>query len=148
MPKAPRGKRLELEEWLARTHPARIGEEEWEDIRKHLGPVSTGYLRRLVRETGVEMAPAVEGVRQEDFDALERTLLALLGEYERGGPPRKAAVRKLVIEAKDHAHFASRKPEKRDEKEEMKLWMLTWLENPPLFPQWVRLRRQTAKGAQ
>ena len=21
------------------------------------------------------------------------------------------------------------------------LWMLTWLENPPLFPQWVRLRR-------
>jgi hypothetical protein len=24
----------------------------------------------------------------------------------------------------------------------MALWMLTWLENPPLFPQWVRLRRQ------
>jgi hypothetical protein len=46
-----------------------------------------------------------------------------------------------VIAAKDHARFASRKEEKRPEKEEMILWMLTWLENPPVFPEWVRLRR-------
>jgi len=142
-PKPSRGKRSKLEQWLAEHRPARIGEPEWEEIRTHLAPVSTGYLRRLLRETGVELTPAVEGVRQEDFEALERTLLALVEEYERGAPPRKAALRRLVIEAKDHARWAARKPEKRDEKEEMKLWMLTWLENPPLFPQWVRLRRLT-----
>jgi hypothetical protein len=27
----------------------------------------------------------------------------------------------------------------------MALWILTWLENPPLFPQWVRLRREARK---
>jgi hypothetical protein len=51
-----------------------------------------------------------------------------------------------VIEAKEHARWAARNPDKRTEKLEMALWMLTWLENPPLFPQWVRLRRQTLKG--
>lgn len=140
-PKPLRGKRARLQEWLAQHRPALIGEAEWEEIRTQMGPVSSGYLRRLLRETGVELAPAVEGVRQEDFDALERTLLALVGEYERGSPSRKAALRRLVIEAKDHARWAARKAEKREEKEEMRLWMLTWLENPPVFPQWVRLRR-------
>jgi hypothetical protein len=47
-----------------------------------------------------------------------------------------------VITAKDHARWAAKKAEtKRPEKEEMMLWMLTWLENPPLFPEWIRLRR-------
>jgi len=146
-PKPSRGKRIELERWLTQRRPAYIGEAELEQVRTLLAPVSTGYLRRLLRSTGVELAPMVEGVRQEDFDALERTLLALEDEYERADPRRKAALRRLVIEAKDHARFAARKPEKREEKEEMKLWMLTWLENPPLFPQWVQLRR-AAKGAQ
>jgi len=146
-PKPSRGKRIELERWLTQLRPAYIGEAELEEVRTLLAPVSTGYLRRLLRSTGVELAPMVEGVRQEDFDALERTLLALEDEYERADPRRKAALRRLVIEAKDHARFAARKPEKREEKEEMKLWMLTWLENPPVFSQWVQLRR-AAKGAQ
>ena len=50
-----------------------------------------------------------------------------------------------MIEAKDHARWAARNPEKRAEKQEMALWMLTWLENPPLFPQWVKLRREAQK---
>ncbi len=40
-----------------------------------------------------------------------------------------------------HARFASRKEAIRTEKEEMALWLLTWLENPPVFTEWVRLRR-------
>ena len=79
-PKPSRGKRAKLEDWLARTRPARIGEAEWAEIRVFLAPVSTGYLRRLLREAGVPLAPVVEGVRQEDFGALERTLLALVDE--------------------------------------------------------------------
>jgi hypothetical protein len=48
-----------------------------------------------------------------------------------------------VITAKDHARLAMRKTneEKRALKEEMILWMLTWLENPGVFPIWVALRK-------
>jgi hypothetical protein len=90
----------------------------------------------------VQLSPLVEGVRQESFDALESSLLKLLDEYESGDVAMRTTIRRLVIESKDHARWAARKPEKRGEKQEMALWMLTWLENPPLFPQWVKLRRQ------
>jgi hypothetical protein len=35
---------------------------------------------------------------------------------------------------------------KEAQKEEMVLWLVTWLENPPLFPDWVRLRRFQFRG--
>lgn len=137
-----RGKRADLARWLEREHPARVGEAEWAVLRAELGKISTAYLRRLLRESGVPLAPLVEGVRQETFDALESSLLRLLEEYERSDPARRQSIRRVVIEAKDHARWAARKPERRTEKEEMALWMLTWLENPPLFPDWVRIRRK------
>jgi hypothetical protein len=74
-------------------------------------------------------------------------LLKLLDEYEHGDAARRTSVRRLMIAAKDHARWAARKPEKRAEKEEMALWLLTWLENPPLFRQWIRLRRQALQRA-
>jgi hypothetical protein len=125
--------------------PERIGEAEWEELLRMMAPVSESYLRRLLRDlsrdSGVPLAPLIEGVRQESFDALEASLLKLLDEYEQGDAARRSRVRKIVIEAKDHARLASRKPELRADKEEMILWMLTWLENPTVFPGWVRLRR-------
>lgn len=138
----PRGKRADLLRWLERMRPARIGQKEWAMLHVELAPISGSYLRRLLRESGVPLAPLVEGVRQESFEALESSLLNLLEEYEQGDIASRTTVRRLVIEAKDHARWAARIPAKRAEKEEMALWMLTWLENPPLFPQWVRLRRQ------
>ena len=140
-------KKRELAEWIERTRPARIGEAEWEKLLALLAPVSESYLRRLLRDSGVALAPMVEGVRQESFDSLESSLIDLLKEYEVGTAERRAQIRKLVILAKDHARLAARSDEKRSEKEEMALWMLTWLENPPLFPQWVRLRRRAAGGS-
>ncbi len=83
----------------------------------------------------------VEGVRQATFDDLAASLLKLLEEYVPGDAPRRMAVRRLVITAKDHARLAARNPAKRAEKEEMILWLATWLENPPLFAEWVRIRR-------
>ncbi len=124
--------------------PARIGEAEWEELRLELAPVSEANLRKLLRESAVPLAPLVEGVRQETFDALEHSLDRMLAEYENGDAARRVLVRKAVITAKDHARFAARNPEKRAEKEEMILWMRTWLENPPVFGEWVRLRRQRA----
>ena len=137
-----RGKRAELLQWLERERPARIDEAQWAILRGELGNISTAYLRRLLRESGVPLGPLVEGVRQNIFEALESSLLSLLEEYERSDPARRQSIRRVVIEAKEHARWAARKPERRVEKEEMALWMLTWLENPPLFPQWVQIRRK------
>jgi hypothetical protein len=143
-PKRP-GKRAELAGWLlTRPEPAQgrlIGEAEFAELRRALAPVSESYLRKLLRESGVPLSPMVEGVRQGNFEELEASLLAMLDQYEMAGVERRRDVRRLVIAAKDHARWASRRPEKRVGKEEMILWMLTWLENPPLFPDWVKLRR-------
>jgi len=142
-----RGKRTELARWLEEQRPARIGETEFEALGRALAPVSESYLRKLVRESGVPLDAMVEGVRQGSFDELEASLLRFQDEYERGDPARRAAVRRVVITSKEHARLAARNPEKRTEKEEMILWMLTWLENPPLFADWVRLRRGVGKIA-
>ena len=139
-----KGKAAELAAWLEEKRPARIGEDEFASLRDALAPISESYLRTLVRKCGAPLAPLVEGVRQGTFDELEASLQKLLEEYERGNPARRAAVRRLVITAKDHARLAARNPSKRAEKEEMILWLTTWLENPPVFPEWVRLRRGIA----
>jgi hypothetical protein len=140
-----RGKRTELARWLEEQRPARIGEIEFEALGRALAPVSESYLRKLVRESGVPLDAMVEGVRQSSFDELEASLLRLQDEYERGDAARRAAVRRLVITSKEHARLAARNPAKRSEKDEMILWMLTWLENPPLYADWVRLRRGVGK---
>jgi hypothetical protein len=138
-------KKRELAAWIERTAPRQIGELEWQTLLGLLAPVSEGYLRRLLRDSGVALAPLVEGVRQESFDMLETSLLKLLVEYEHGDAAVRSRIRRVVIAAKDHARFAGRDEAKRAEKEEMALWILTWLENPPVFPDWVRLRRIAMK---
>jgi len=140
-----KGKRAELQTWLDRARLGneqsfRIGEVEFEAIRRALSPITENYLRKLLRESGVPLAPMVEGVRQGTFEELAESLTKLTIEYERRDPAARAAVRSLVITAKDHARWAAKDPAKRVAKEEMALWLLTWLENPPLFPEWVRLR--------
>jgi len=63
----------------------------------------------------------------------------------RGDRERARYCRKLVIQSKDNARLAARSakatPAKTAEKEEMVQWMLVWLENPGVFPTWVRIRK-------
>ena len=139
-----RGKSAELTRWLEQHHPAQIGEAEFAALQAALSPVSESYLRKLLRECGVPLAPMVEGVRQATFAELESSLLRLLAEYESSDPPRRMAVRRLIITAKDHARLAARNPAKRQDKEEMILWLTTWLENPKVFEQWVSIRKGLA----
>ncbi len=147
-----KSKRTELQRWLDQHSAGEIGEADLQDLRNTLAPISENYLRTLLRESGAQLAPMVAGVRQANLDVLESSLTALADEYEHGDAERRTAMRRLVITAKDHARWALRrrgKPAEKSasveesaaEKEEMILWMITWLENPPLFRQWVRLRR-------
>jgi hypothetical protein len=135
-----KGKSAELARWLEEHHPAQIAEAEFALLRAQLAPVSESYLRKLLRECGVPLAPMIEGVRQGTFVELEASLLRLLAEYQSADPARRMAVRRLVITAKEHARLAARNPAKRPDKQEMILWLTTWLENPPVFRQWVSLR--------
>src|ERR1022692_2675220 len=125
----PSTKRAKVAEWIEREKPPPIGLDEFERLKEELRPISESYLRKLLRDSGVALAPMVEGVRQSNLGALELSLLALLVEYESGDDAHRRAVRKLVITAKDHAKWTH--------KEENLLWLTTWLENPPLFPAWA-----------
>jgi hypothetical protein len=140
-----KGKSAELARWLEEQRPRGIGEAEFARLRDALAPISESYLRKLLRECGVPLHPMVEGVRQATFEDLEASLLRLLEEYEPGDAARRMAVRRLVIIAKNHARLAARSPQKREDKQEMNLWLTTWLENPPVFGEWVRIRRRVKK---
>jgi hypothetical protein len=141
MAKRP-GRKARVREWLDAARPGRIGEAEFEAAGLALEDIPPRELRRLLRDSGLPLDPLIEGVRQNSFEELARTLSALSGAYERS--PRQA--RALVIEAKDHARLAARRleGEARAAREAMVDWMLVWLENPPVFPAWLAARRRTA----
>ena len=135
------GKAAELALWLEQHQPARIGIDEFSALRTALAPVSDSYLRKLVRDCGVPLDAMVAGVRQGNLDELQASLALLLDQYLSGDAAHKREVRRLVITAKEHARLAARNPARQAEKAEVILWLTTWLENPPLFPDWVALRR-------
>ena len=137
-----------LQTWLAENNPSRIDDAEFAAVRERLAPIPDSRLRRLLRESGVPLSPFARGVEQGSFESLEQTLLALEREYAEASDRQRArACRRMVIEAKDHARLAARRAgaDRRAMKEEMVLWMLTWLENPGAFPVWLRLRQSTLK---
>jgi hypothetical protein len=139
-------KRKRLSEYLENAKPPVVGAPEWAQLREALAPITDSYLRKLLRESGATLAPLIEGVRQSDFDELERTLTALGEIYSAGDPATARQCRHLVIEARQHARWAAQRAAaddaKRRTKEEMMQWMLVWLENPAVFPAWASLRRK------
>ncbi|MGH9631311.1 MAG: hypothetical protein ACRD7E_23650 [Bryobacteraceae bacterium] len=141
-------KKARLREWITANQPRLIDEDTWLEIRERLAHVTDSYLRRLLRETAIPLAPLVEGVSQRDFAELERTLLALQEEYQSSPGERGERCRAAVILAKDHARLHLRRQgidqDQREVKEEMLLWMMTWLENPSLFSTWLSLRKRAS----
>jgi hypothetical protein len=145
-----KSKKRRLEEYLGENHLAAVTERDWHAIIERLAPVSEGYLRHLLAETGIPVEQPFAGVRQKSFEELERSLIEMEEVYSRarssGDRGRAQVCRNVVIQAKDHARLAARSPkvspEKKLEKEEMIRWMLVWLENPGVFAAWVRLRKK------
>lgn len=150
MPSETESKKRRLDEWLARHRPASLGEAEWKALLDALAPISESYLRELLRRTRLPFEQPWAGVRQKSFEELEESLLEVGRVYAEARRANRADLarycRRQVITAKDHARLASRNPraapEVRARKAEMVEWMLVWLGDPELFPEWVRVRRR------
>ena len=89
-------KKARLQQYLERTRPAMINATEWNEITRELAPVSDSYLRDLLRGCGVPLHPLIQGVRQDSFENLERTLGQLLNQYESGDAATKRRCRDLI----------------------------------------------------
>ena len=139
------GKKKQLQEWLTAADVAVVDAAARDRIAQALAPVSPRHLRKLLLESEAALDPLIEGVRQDSLDHAERTLVTLSTLHPR--LPRET--RALVIEAKDHARLAlkrARDSARRREKEELIEWMIVWVNDPALFPTWVRLRRQVIES--
>lgn len=136
-------KRSRLPELLG-TRADPLDESAWNYLKQQLGPISDSYLRRLLREANVSMSPLVEGVRQNSLGDLHRSLAQLSEIYNQSPPSGQRRIRTLVIEAKEKARWALRREQSNDEKlrlrKEILLWLVTWLENPAIFPLWAGVR--------
>ena len=145
MPTKDKSVKQRLRDWLAGRRPTAIAEAEWEELREALAPVSEGYLRDLLRRTGLPFAQPWCGIRQHTFEELEQSLRDMLEVYrqavEAGDRQKARYCRRQVIAAKDRARFQAR-GERAAEKNEMAQWTLVWLEDPAMFPAWVEIRKR------
>ena len=150
MPSTDRSVKRRLRDYLEANQPAAITEAVWQHLLHTLAPVSESYLRDLLRATGLPFHQPYAGIRQHTFEELEQSLVDVLQVYRdalsNGQRDRARYCRRQVIAAKDRAKFLASTPrstpDKRTQKEEMALWMLTWLENPEVFPAWVDARKK------
>jgi hypothetical protein len=118
-----------------------IGEAEWGALRAALSDVSEA----TIRASGVPIAPPWCGVRQHTLDDLETSLRELSAVYA-ARPDLRRYCREQVIAAKARARVVSRRENvdegKRHLKSEMVEWMLVWLGDPAIFPEWAAMRRE------
>jgi hypothetical protein len=141
MPPRSDTKRARFESFLAEHRPPQIDEDFLLALEQHLAPVSSSYLRQLVRASGLPLSPMVEGVRQDSLEEAERTLLALADAYMKSDARGRRQVRSIVIESKDRLRWAMKRTNGHP-KDEILLWMMTWLENPAVFAAWLLLRKR------
>ena len=143
MPNTKVAKKAQLERWLA-AFEGPITPEELVRIHLQFAPISENYLRKLLRESGHKMHPLVEGVRQDTYENLERTLNCLEEIYSAGDALEKSYCRQLVKQAKQRAELAARRY--RGSRSEKIEWMRLWLENPAAFPRWAQFRRHAIEN--
>lgn len=128
----------------------RIAETEWHILNAAIPALKPEDLQRIVDPLGIPVEPPWSGVRQHTLEDLENSLDALTRVYLDREDLRRFC-RVAVIRAKDRAKWAARNSraseEKRRLKSEMAEWMLVWLGDPALFPEWARLRQNRLPGS-
>jgi hypothetical protein len=133
-------KKRRVQEFAASRGWTRIGETEWRELTAALPDVS----ETTIRESGLAIEAPWSGIRQHTLEELESSLDEFSGIYA-SRPDLRPYCREQVIAAKDHARWAARSQRadevRRKLKAEMVVWMLVWLDDPAMFPEWARLRR-------
>jgi hypothetical protein len=114
----------------------KIGEAEWNELRRELPDVSEAAIPRC----GIAVDAPWCGVRQHGLEELEESLRAFSCVYAEREDLRRWC-RDQVIAAKDRARWISRRAGGdeglRARKAEMVEWMLVWLGDPAVFPVWA-----------
>jgi hypothetical protein len=114
----------------------RIGEFEWAELHNALLEVSAS----VIRQAGLPVDAPWSGVHQHTFEDLEKSLRKFSAIYE-SRPDLRQVSRQQVIAAKDRAKFLAARntidDETRARKAAMAEWMLIWLGDPALFPDWL-----------
>ena len=134
-----RKREQQLRQWLAAGNVRFVDVAVGEQAARLLAPVGTRTLRNLLRRCGLPLDPRVEGVRQDSLAEAARTLCALSEVY----PDDPRGARRVVIEAKDHARLTLPRlqgEQARQMRSGLIEWMVMWVNDPPLFPVWVKLR--------
>jgi hypothetical protein len=133
-------KKQRVLDFIAQRGWTAIGECEWHELQAALPDISESTLR----ECGLAIAAPWSGVNAHSFDQLDACLCELSRVYAERAELQHYC-RHQVIAAKDKARWISKTASvdesRRAMKAEMVEWMLIWLDDPALFPAWVRLRR-------
>jgi hypothetical protein len=133
-------------EFISERGWGQIGEAEWGELRKTFPDVSEATLRGC----GLPIALPWRGVASHSLDELASCLREFSFIYQ-NRPDLQRYCRDQVITAKDRARWASRNPKvdepTRGMKAEMLDWMLVWLDDPAMFPEWVQLRRNILENS-
>lgn len=115
---------------------SQIGESEWTELRNALPDVSAS----VIQQAGLPVDAPWCGVHQHTFEELEKSLREFSAIYE-SRPDLREFTRQQVIAAKDRAKFLAARntidAETRVRKAAMAEWMLIWLGDPALFPDWL-----------
>jgi hypothetical protein len=128
----PATKKSRIREYAASRGWSLIGEAEWMELRASLPDISEAS----ARGSGIAIAQPWLGVVQHSLDDLRDSLLELSKVYTER-PDLQRYCRDQVITAKDRARGMSAK---KPVKTEMVEWMLVWLDDPSVCPQWVQIR--------
>jgi hypothetical protein len=114
----------------------RIGKSEWAELRSALPDVSVS----VIQQSGLPVDAPWCGVHQHTFEELEASLRQFSAIYK-SRPELRRFSRQQVIAAKDRAKFLAARDtidaETRARKAAMAEWMLIWLGDPALFPDWL-----------
>lgn len=113
--------------------------EVFEHLQSQLA-VTPSYLRRLLRDQTTPLDPLIEGVRQDTFENLTRTLVQLAQTYPQNPKP----ARSVVLEAKTHTRILIARNPDDPWRAQVLLHLNVWLENPTIYPTWASLQIRNA----
>ena len=138
-------KRQQVLQYASARGWAKIGEDEWNELRRELPDVSEA----TIQQCGLAVDAPWCGVRQHGLADLEESLRAFSCVYAERGDLRRLC-RDRVIAAKDRARWIARRANAdealRARKAEMVEWMLVWLGDPAVFPVWADAWHAARKG--